>query len=1100
MATSGVSTEVDPRMANVSLEESCPLLVDVDTSAGKLHVPINVAVPQEIDTPLFRGRVLFINRQPGKWRYEHLFVGKKRTFEVQIQGTFKKPPANRLYMGVELEEAMKVGMMTRACCQAILGLLKKVARGDSHLLRWSFGEGERGAYIYFPLTLMCNVQKVTPPGATPPRLGTLDVHEGTLINPEFDRLLSEVNPKTWQQGHVFTFTWHTMYLDMGKWTLSNIPGMGTMSLETFWGKKRNLGIFIFCAPYEKAEDKDAHEVFINNKLRWVGDSPIEVSFDDKGQIKGQISSMLQAESARVASRKSSNDMAEKAAAESDTQSVYTARSHVSEDDESEDEDSQIDDNSSLFSVDFPDEDFYEKPVTPDDSSGNERKDSNYSSERSPAAKDGYANGGVEVSSLPLPGSSVSVPWYVETVDASQGVTVWFCFEWPKSASNSRVCEWAAPGTGKSWCLTNISKVLLALNTDEACRASDSGPGGYPQSASKGITDRLRGRRKSGQIDQLNFRGVSLPMAGKRRLKVQALEYVRHSLLAILGSASMPQLLQVLEPIPGSDASSWLLSSEGSADLAFAEAKSARHSVIHEGPVGSIHFEGRMCLEWLTLGVDLVLRVHAPNSSNSGPRFALELSTINVRAVPRENDFATGVLGDFFFFELCCTEKIFVFGTATEASRATWIQTINEHLMRLQSKKLSPRSTHPSLLKDLTDASRWHPRRRVVLNDRRLLLSERQLGSENLSPVELSARILGLALSLTERLGTLAEGVTLLSGNESPVSSLEAGRHAGLRKCLTELADATCLLKAVRIGSLSELEKEAFWLNIYHCLLLHGFVVLGVPMSVRELLGFHNHSSYLIGSQPFSLVEIEHGVLRAMKRPRNDAFFRLILGQWQRNGEDPLKRAGCLFIALPSERRPPDLIDLANWNKSYGVEEPDIRINYCLNCGNISNLPEIPLFSGNDECIEAQLELTSGRFLDQLTVVHGAASGPPTAISFPYTVKRWQKDIKDPAMTHAQWLKSMAKYLSPEKAARIQRTPEEKLRCKVKYLPYHWDHHKQIRMMQFHGENEDVLSPGERLSRKPVSRFNNILKKGTVHWQISSFLGRRSSKGASNKFY
>lgn len=1045
---------VDSKMASASLEESCPILVDVDTSIGKMHVPMN-ALPQEIDTPLFRGRVLFIHRQPGKWAYEHLFVGKKRTFEFQMQGRFKKPPANRLYVGIETPEPMKLGVMTRALSHAVLSLMqaaqkkKSFGGGDSHSFKWSFGENQRGGTIDYPLSYLCNILDATPPGMTPPQLGTPELHARThMERTEFDRLLSQVDPKTWEEGHVFTFTFHTMYLDFSSWTLANIPGMGTLSLETFWGKTRWLDILIFSAPAEEEEEEpEQQEHFVHTKLRWVGDAPIQLSVDDNGQI----SSMLHAESQRVASRSDAQETQK----EDDVESCTTARNSLEQ--EEPEEEISMDNCSSLFSVDLPAEDLSEEAATPEDADLSTSK---------PSSKDRCTNQLADTSGLPLLGSSVCVPWYWETLDASHNLSVWFCFEWPTSASNSPA--------GKSWCLAHIDKVLLALNQDP----NDEGGPAYSQALSPcadsggygGFTDHLRRRRSSN--GQLNFRGVALPMASKKRLKVQALEYIRHSLLALLASDSTPHLWQVLRPTPGEKSSSWLLGNgESCTDLAFAESKVGRHSVIHEGLVGAVHFEGRICLELLSLGVDRVLRVYGPNcatSSASVPRLALELSkNLTVRTVPRQNDFATGVLGEFFFFEICCTEKILVFATSTEASRDAWISILADQLIALHSSRLSPRSNHPKLLEDMTDACRWHPRRRVVLNDRHLLFCGRQSRRQNLSPVDLSAHVLGLALSLASRVGTLADGASLLKAGDSPISSLESGQLAGLRKCLVELSDASCLLKAVRLDNLSAKARVAFWLNVYHSLLIHGFLVLGVPMSVRELLGFHNHASYLIGSQPFSLVEIEHGVLRtgmSMRETMNGAFFRLVLAQWQRAGEDPLKRAGCLFHTLPGEASPPDMIDLANWNRLHGLEEVDMRINYCLNCGNVSNLPDIPVFSGDDDQIESQLEFTSGRYLDQFTVVQGT-SGPPTTVTFPRVVKTWQKGIKSPTMSNAQWLKSMSKYLSPEKAARIQETPMDKLhRCQVKYLPYQWDHHSQLQRMQFPDHNKECSSE-EELSRK-----------------------------------
>jgi hypothetical protein len=337
-------------MVNMPFEESCPVLVDIDTSTKKMHIPMN-ALPQEINTPLFCGRILFIHQQPGQWRYEHAFQGKEAMFEVQVQGRFKKPPSSRLYLGIETEEPLKAGMMTHYLCQAIFAMMKNVMGDDSHLLKWSFGQGQRGGYIYYPVSKLCHIVDATPPGMTPPELGTRDLYTTTHTEPaEFDRLLSQVNPKTWEEGYVFTIAWHTLYFDFSHWTLSNVPGMRPMSLETFWGKKRNICIFMFSAPKEKEEELEHQEHFVRTKLRWIGGSPMHKCV----QADGQISETCPAESERAAGLPS------RCASSSDLESFYTA--HSRRNSRQEDPDVQVDDSSSSFSSDLP---LREEAVTSD---------------------------------------------------------------------------------------------------------------------------------------------------------------------------------------------------------------------------------------------------------------------------------------------------------------------------------------------------------------------------------------------------------------------------------------------------------------------------------------------------------------------------------------------------------------------------------------------------------------------------------------------------------------------------------------------------------------------------------------------------------------
>ncbi|CAN0506435.1 unnamed protein product, partial [Ectocarpus sp. 8 AP-2014] len=55
-----------------------------------------------------------VRREPMDKSYAHMFEGKNRMFEVQVQGRFKKPPEGELFISLEITEMMKLGLLTRA--------------------------------------------------------------------------------------------------------------------------------------------------------------------------------------------------------------------------------------------------------------------------------------------------------------------------------------------------------------------------------------------------------------------------------------------------------------------------------------------------------------------------------------------------------------------------------------------------------------------------------------------------------------------------------------------------------------------------------------------------------------------------------------------------------------------------------------------------------------------------------------------------------------------------------------------------------------------------------------------------------------------------
>merc|ERR1719401_337205 len=77
----------------------------------------------------------------------------------------------------------------------------------------------------------------------------------------------------------------------------------------------------------------------------------------------------------------------------------------------------------------------------------------------------------------------------------------------------------------------------------------------------------------------------------------------------------------------------------------------------------------------------------------------------------------------------------------------------------------------------------------------------------------------------------------------------------------EFMDLACGLKGVSFKNSTQEELLAFWLNVYHCLLIYGRMLLGVPKSKTELGRFYDRVSFIVGLRPVSLRDIERFILR-----------------------------------------------------------------------------------------------------------------------------------------------------------------------------------------------------------------------------------------------
>lgn len=155
----------------------------------------------------------------------------------------------------------------------------------------------------------------------------------------------------------------------------------------------------------------------------------------------------------------------------------------------------------------------------------------------------------------------------------------------------------------------------------------------------------------------------------------------------------------------------------------------------------------------------------------------------------------------------------------------------------------------------------------------------------------------------------------------------------------DLARTASELRSFDLKSLaSPAEKIAFWTNVYNSLVVHAVVELRKPSegkaegaikSVRDVSGFFDKTSYVVGGLVFSLSAIENGVLRANRRAPYH-----------------------LFAPFgPSDPR------LAHALKD---DEFDPRVHFALNCGSRSCPPFAFLKA---EGLDRQLETAARGFIN-----------------------------------------------------------------------------------------------------------------------------------------
>lgn len=74
------------------------------------------------------------------------------------------------------------------------------------------------------------------------------------------------------------------------------------------------------------------------------------------------------------------------------------------------------------------------------------------------------------------------------------------------------------------------------------------------------------------------------------------------------------------------------------------------------------------------------------------------------------------------------------------------------------------------------------------------------------------------------------------------------------------------LQRVHLANIAKQERQGFFINVYNTMVLHGFIVFGLPSTPDQYKQFEKAVSYQLGGIVFSLGDIRHGILRGNRKP------------------------------------------------------------------------------------------------------------------------------------------------------------------------------------------------------------------------------------------
>ncbi len=189
------------------------------------------------------------------------------------------------------------------------------------------------------------------------------------------------------------------------------------------------------------------------------------------------------------------------------------------------------------------------------------------------------------------------------------------------------------------------------------------------------------------------------------------------------------------------------------------------------------------------------------------------------------------------------------------------------------------------------------------------------------------------------------------------------------------------------------EKTAFWINLYNVIVIHGVIELDIKDSVKEVRSFFRRISYDIGGLRYTPDDMEHGLLRANRRPPGSLF--RVLGP-----HDP--------------------------KRQYSLNKLDPRIHFALVCAS-SSCPPIDIYTSQN--LDEELNQAGRSFLGGGGLQLDRAS---KKVSLSRIFSWYRKDF---GSRLPERLRFLARFLYNRQDAEFIQHKAEELR--VEYQNYDW---------------------------------------------------------------
>ncbi|GMH71831.1 hypothetical protein TL16_g05758 [Triparma laevis f. inornata] len=873
----------------------------------------NSRTPIPLITDTFEGQALLVLKpqkpEDDKFYHERIFKGKQRKFEIQIQGKFKKIPKGTVYIGGEITEGpMNLGLVTRGLCNMLLGFARKI----NSAMNYSFGDKEQEElpHIVFPLWTSVDKMVVTKEGESVPEIGVLFPED----EKERNKRRGGSGLGDWNTHDTYSFSFNSMYVDLPAWKLVSLPMMRDMDLKTFWG---TAGLRLVV--YENEGSRKMKHKKEENKYVLC----IETKFKEEEEEEEEEEDSLPW--GRVMKKKISRveSFSELAMLDNDDENERGTNDTIegdSDDDDDESDEGFFDAVEKMQSMSLSGESRTRKNTT---SSEDASADFVERTTRVPSSLDPRKNSIVDIKASLLPIDEKTD--YVGVKSCINGNNLCPGFidmcDMKVKSRYTRVYAFAVDGMTKT-----VFRTPAEFNRyfPNEVTAVGSKP---PKSSSP--------RLSTAEI--------------QRRIMGSAYK------LAVNGNTRTSSDLQSFSLLSSNFDKYFLRGPRRSTVVATSGANGA--GVLLEGAVARALSETHFIEEWAVLTSKHLAFYHPDNRS---PSFRIPTSEI-IRAKKMEvkdcPSFPT-----YSGLEVETLGRIYYLMLKNEGLMKRWIEFINDLVSRFSKAGGTLTQGNPDVSRDSSTTSASGSGDQQLNGGVGDDPSDGFLHKSSVFKCKkrrlLNCRKFCFRGSLADDLNTGSEESGMcpnLVVAEALRCALEPHDHEGNNENLKAFLNHASELKRCHIGGLSEKAKLTFFLNLYHLMITHAYLVLGTPTSSFKWISYFNMISYQVDDDIFSLTELEHCIIRAgMNFPAQ------FLSKY----------------VLPTSRY------------SFALNISDPRINFALNCGSLSNPPSVPIYYLDR--LDQQLNLSSIYYLQESVTVSPQKKG--VVITLPHICMWYANDF------------------------------------------------------------------------------------------------------------